>query len=558
MRGQALNSLHIVRWADGRVPGVMPNAPSGFGTTPIIGVRRPTPVISFTKAMRRRTFLHHTLVGSAAFGLTERLSASAARLPRKPNLIVFLPDQQRADTLAPYGRGRTHAPNLNKLASQATVFDRAYVTQPVCTPSRSSLMTGLWPHQSGCTENNQPLAANCQTLPELVADPDYRCAYFGKWHLGDEVFAQRGFHDWISIEDIYQDHFSAGREQGRISDYSRFLLEKGLKPDVPARGTFSRKFASRLPIELSKPVFLERHACDFLERYRRQPFILFVSFLEPHTPYFGPLNNEHRPDEVEFDANVTHTFGEDLPLKYRLKQEGQAVEYGRTPEDFRPIKRNYMGLVTQIDRSIGGVLKKLDDLGLTDDTIVVHTSDHGDMMGSHRLFEKEVMFEESVRVPYLVRLPGQRRPNRIAPAVSHIDFVPTMLDLIGRPAHAQCAGRSLAPALRGELLRPKPVFLQWSPKPGRNERVKKDSVLASADDIARVCGESTRTVITADGWKLSLRDADRAELYHLPRDPGELRNLLPAAPAGVVPRLASLVREWQKASGDKLELAAVP
>ncbi len=503
--------------------------------------------------MHRRTFLHHTVVGGTALGLAPRLPASA-RLPRKPNLIVFLPDQQRADTLAPYGNGRTHAPNLNKLATQSTVFERAYVTQPVCTPSRSSLLTGLWPHQSGCTENNRALPTHAQTLPELLADPDYRCGYFGKWHLGDEVFAQRGFHDWVSIEDIYQEHFSAGRERGRLSDYSRFLLEKGHQPDSPARGAFSRKFASQLPIELSKPVFLERHACDFIERNRRQPFILFISFLEPHTPYSGPLNHEHRLDEVEFDANATHPFDESMPLKYRLKQEAQAEEYGRTPAEFRPIKRNYLGLVTQIDRSIGGVLKKLDDLALADHTVVVHTSDHGDMMGSHRLFEKEVMFEESVRVPFLVRLPGQQQQNRIAEPVSHIDFVPTMLDLLGRPPHGQCAGRSLAPCLRREARPQSPVFIQWSPKPGRTERVKKNTQLASPAAVARACGESTRTVVTPDGWKLSLRDTDHPELYHLPKDPGEMRNLMPEPPPQIVARLTGLIDAWQKACGDSLRL----
>ena len=504
--------------------------------------------------MRRRTFLQQTLLGAAALSLAPRLPASAARLPRKPNLLVFLPDQQRADTLAPYGAGRTHAPNLNKLATQSTIFDRTYVTQPVCTPSRSSLMTGMWPHQSGCTENNQSLAATWKTLPEMLADSDYHCGYFGKWHLGDEVFAQRGFQEWASIEDIYQNHFSEGREAGRISDYSRFLLSKGLKPDVPERGCFSRKFASRLPFELSKPAFLEQNACDFLTRNQRQPFILFVSFLEPHTPYFGPLNSEHRLDEVEFDPNVEDTFGPDMPLKYRLKQEAQAEEYGTTIDEFRLVKRNYMGLVTEIDRSIGGILKKLDDLGLNDDTVVVHTSDHGDMMGSHRLFEKEVMFEEAVRVPYFVRLPGQRRSGRISSAVSHIDFAPTMLDLLGGLPHPQCAGRSLAPCLRGEAHQPSPIFLEWAPKPSGGERVKKDTTLASKEEVAKVCRESTRTVITPDGWKLSLRDADRAELYHLPKDPGELHNLAATAPAGTVSRLSTLIHNWQKEQRDPLKL----
>ena len=105
---------------------------------------------------------------------------------RKPNLILFLPDQQRADTLACYGGVKVHAPNLNKLASESVVFERTYVTHPVCTPSRSSLMTGTWPHINGCTHNSVPLDRRFRVFPELMQDQDYRTAYIGKWHLGED------------------------------------------------------------------------------------------------------------------------------------------------------------------------------------------------------------------------------------------------------------------------------------------------------------------------------------------------------------------------------------
>ena len=105
---------------------------------------------------------------------------------RKPNLILFLPDQQRADTLACYGGVKVHAPNLNKLASESVIFERTYVTHPVCTPSRSSLMTGTWPHINGCTRNSVPLDRRFRVFPELMQDQDYRTAYIGKWHLGED------------------------------------------------------------------------------------------------------------------------------------------------------------------------------------------------------------------------------------------------------------------------------------------------------------------------------------------------------------------------------------
>ena len=365
--------------------------------------------------MNRRLFLRTAGLAASAAAWPTAGRPQPATPRRPPNLLVFLPDQQRADTIDAYaqGVGRVHAPHLARLAGESCVFEKAYVTHPVCTPSRSSLLTGTWPQSNGCTHNNRRLDPAWRTLPEMLGRADWRTGYFGKWHLGDEVFAQRGFEEWVSIEDLYQAHFGAGRDPGAVSDYTRFLRERGHTPDL-AEGVFSRKYASRLPIELSKPRFLEERACDFIARHRAEPWILFVSFLEPHSPYSGPLNEAHTAADVRFEPTAEHTFGADIPLRLRLKQEYQEKEFGRGPAAYFATKRNYQGLVTQIDRSIGAILGQLERLRLADQTVVVHTSDHGDMMGAHRLFEKEVMFEPSARVPWLVRLPGQRRRHRIA------------------------------------------------------------------------------------------------------------------------------------------------
>src|SRR5689334_20835676 len=115
------------------------------------------------------------------------------------NLVIFLPDQQRVDTLACYGNAKVHARNLNKLAAESVVFERAYVTQPVCSPSRASLLTGWWPHASGCTNNGFPVDPRVPTLPQLMGN-EYRTGYIGKWHLRDLPPTQRGFHEWVSVE----------------------------------------------------------------------------------------------------------------------------------------------------------------------------------------------------------------------------------------------------------------------------------------------------------------------------------------------------------------------
>jgi len=463
--------------------------------------------------------------------------------PRKPSLLVFLPDQQRADTITP-----EYAPNLAKLAQQSVVFERAYVTHPVCTPSRSAIMTGTWPHQNGCTHNSVLLPAKYKCLPQFV-DSNYISGYFGKWHLGDDGRAQRGFQHWISTEGT--------------SDYSRYLIEHGQKPDRPD-SSFSARSVSRLPIELSKTQFLEKHACDFIEKYGREPFVLFVAFVEPHSPYNGPLNAIHLlPEEVSTPAELRR----DTPLRYRLMQEWQEAEaildrerlpeqyyFGVTPEERRSIRQRYLGLVTQVDQSIGAILETLVNNGVFDETIIVHTSDHGDMLGDHQLFGKEVMFEEAVRVPLIVKMPHQQSATRYSHPISQIDLLPTLVELLGGEQSDQFAGTSRAAVLQETVSTPidDPVFVEWSPN---RTKIKKRSTLGWRWRIRRAANESTRTIICADGWKLSLRKGDVNELYQLNRDPAETTNLF-AKPeyTRVIHELTEQVHAWQERTRDPLKL----
>jgi arylsulfatase A-like enzyme len=466
---------------------------------------------------------------------------------RKANLVLFLPDQQRADTIACYGGAKVHAPNLNKLASESVVFERTYVTHPVCTPSRSSLMTGTWPHTNGCTRNSVSLDRRFRVFPELMEDRDYRAAYIGKWHLGEEGPIGRGFEEWISTDDH--------------GDYTNFLVSRGIAPDKQNR--FSELAISNLPIELSRPKFLEKHACEFIEKHQRDPFILVVGFVEPHSPYNGPLNDEHPLDQIELDATATRPESEDIPLRYRLMREWQQAEaildrqrlpiqlfFGISPEEYRSIKQRYLGLVTLVDQSIGAILACLERCSLTDNTIVVHTSDHGDSLGAHHLFGKETMFEEATRVPLLVRLPDRRASKTVPNPVSHIDFIPTLLDLLGQPNHPQCAGKSLLPLITEEASPPQNVFLEWAPN---RTKVKKGTKLARRRIVKRAAEESTRAMVTSDGWKLCLRDKDLNELYNLKDDPKETRNLCAHRQcASVISRLTDEIHLWQMANHDKL------
>ena len=183
-----------------------------------------------------------------------------------PNILLIITDQQRADTTACYGNSFVQAPNLNRLAAESVVFQNAYCTDPVCTPSRASIFTGLWPHTHGCIANNIALRPETKTIAESIGD-SHRCAYYGKWHLGDELSAQHGFKEWLSIEDgIYRKYYSDPTELARRSDYHRFLIESGFLPDDTASDgaeVFSREFSAVMAEPYTKATFLGDRASRF-------------------------------------------------------------------------------------------------------------------------------------------------------------------------------------------------------------------------------------------------------------------------------------------------------
>jgi arylsulfatase A-like enzyme len=474
---------------------------------------------------------------------------AGSRISKRPsNLVIFLPDQQRVDTLACYGNQKVHAPNLNKLAADSVIFQRPYVTQPVCSPSRASLMTGLWPHTTGCTNNGFPVDPNVATLPQLLGE-EYRAGYIGKWHLRDKTPTERGFHEWVSVEGA--------------SDYSQFLIKNRIKPDHKKK-SFSALTISDLPLELSQADFLQRHACEFIKRNQNQPFILVVSFVEPHSPYNGPFNDEHHLTREDLDGSTLTPDQHDVPLRYRLLHEWQndkaskdknvrEFRFGVTPAECLSLRQKYYGLITLIDRSVGQILACLENAGLMDRTVITHTSDHGDLLGDHGLFGKGVMYEEAVCVPLLLRLPGGPR-KMINRRVSHIDFVPTLIDLLERRP-VPLAGTSLKPLIFAEDSAPRNVFIEWNPYKKTEKRLKPGTTLAPARSVNRAVRESTRTVIMSDGWKLSLRDNDLCELYNLAEDPSEQRNLFYSGEfRKVIDHGTREIHRWQKETSDTMQL----
>lgn len=484
-------------------------------------------------------------------------------MSKRPNLLFIYTDEQVFKTLEAYGNSQIHMPNLNRLARQSVVFDQAYVVQPICTPSRSTMFTGLYPHANGCVDNGIVLPEEIPCLPEMMPG-DYVTAHYGKWHLGDELFAQHGFQQWIGIEDNYNHQFTPGRDRSVRSGYHHFLIENGLTPKKGDR--FGREEAARLPEHLSKPKFLAREASRFLRENRDNPFILCVGFLEPHMPYISPRNNQYDPNAIPLPPNFHAIPTESQTLKARVayeKYRRQGANNGLTLKDeadWRRLIAYYWGLCSLIDTHVGTILDTLEECGLRDNTIVVFTSDHGDMMGAHQLIAKDLMFQESVRVPWLIRLPGQTESIRVTGPVSHIDLVPTLLDLMGHEIPSHLQGKSLRPWIEGpNHHHDAPAFVQWNTRRAPREPLPDWMLeIAPADQIIASITDHVRTVIRPDGWKFNCSPIGEHELYNLNQDPGETENLFGKPEyADIVADSYALIRDWQRRTADTVQLPPI-
>ena len=469
-----------------------------------------------------------------------------------PNLLFILTDEQRRDTLACYGNEYVQMPCLNALAEQSCVFDDAHCADPVCTPSRGSILTGLHPHSHGATDLNIPLNEDARCLPELFpreARAPYRTEYHGKWHLGDEIYAQHGYASFLSVEDSYTDYFTEKRDKSDRSDYHHFLLNHGFT--LGTHDCFTRHFAAQLPERYSKPKFQADQACRFIRHNRDRPWMLTVSMLEPHMPFYGCRDGQYSPDEIPMFSNFDHIPDEDpesqpLPevIRERLRlyrEKGYEGHDLRTERGWRNLTAKYLGLCSLIDTHVGRILLTLSECGLDQNTVVVFTSDHGDLMGSHCLLEKQLLYREATRVPMLIRLPGQTQSVRLTGPVSQVDLAPTLLELLGQPVPSGLHGQSLAPLLQDAVLS------------GKEEVSAADS---ASDCVISQEPMQTRTLIGKDNWRYSnYAGTGEFELYDLNSDPGERRNLaVHPAHAGRVRDMHERLTAWQYGTGDTIHL----
>ena len=475
----------------------------------------------------------------------------------RPNLLFILTDQQRADSMACYGNDYIDVPNLNRLAEQSFVFENTYVSQPVCSPSRATLLTGTYPHSARVPSCNVPLPNDVPTIAEMVDDA-YRCAWLGKWHLGDEIFAQRGFPEWVGTEDSYRRFYSSEERLSHLSEYHHFLVDRGLEPDrgVVGQKVFSRHFEASLQEDLTKAVFLGERTAEFIRNAGDDPFVAFVSYLEPHPPHTGPFNDMYDPAELPVGPAFRKKPEPNASLLNRVMASyyTESEEYGydlRTEVGWRAVRARYWGNVSLVDRSVGKILDALEESGRADDTIVVFTSDHGEMVGDHGILGKCVMYEESVRVPLLIRAPFlSNEQTRVPGNFSHIDLLPTLMDLLHQPAPDHIQGKSRLPVMKGDAtLVGNDVFIEWNGNNGHP--------IPGEAEVNPAMSTPWRSVVSADRWKLNLSNHDQCELYDLNDDPNEMVNRFDdPGQGGRVKDLKERVRDWQREVRDEVVLPA--
>jgi len=441
----------------------------------------------------------------------------------RPNILLLCTDQQRYDALGAQGNDEISTPNLDRLAEQGALFDQCYVQNPVCAPSRASLMTSRYVHSHGLWANGVSLPAGERIFTRDLADAGYDCGLVGKFHLAaciDGRTEQRhddGFRRFRWAHD-------AGHESPE-NQYHRWLEQRFPELYDHARDPASPVQYGSLPAEAHLTRWTAEETVGFLRDGRDpdKPFFWVANFYDPHHPFEAPPEylaryeagsiSEPVGTPAELDTKPA-IYAEASKRSYAGHAKGFA-EY--TPEEMRQARAAYYAMVTFIDDEVGRILDVLDEQGLADNTIVVFTSDHGEMLGDHQLMLKgPMMFDCAVRVPLIVRWPGVvpagRRHDEL---VQWIDLAPTFIEAAGLPPMPTHQGGSLLPLVRGDGA----GFRDWALSEHRNSGHPYEPGVYT-------------TMLRHDRWKVVVHHGapvtsrDRTgELYDLRADPHELTNL---------------------------------
>ncbi len=457
-----------------------------------------------TKRLTRRGFLRTTGTASAIAALSLPRIAAAASPPTKPiNLLFIMTDQQRFDTLGRAGNTVLRTPHLDAMAAQGAYFENAYSNCPICVPARAVILTGHGIESARVLGNNdcEPNdGANLPTFDNLLAGAGYHTEYYGKWHTPFKYAAtyknpvrQTGKHSRDA--DI----------PGQAAAYKAYV-EEHVEPREPQKGEFLDKGSGRpyapdkldwrygmdaavieqrsreakdaarragkdprkakpkgpnlasqagsygcldVPAAHSRTAFVAGEVIAALERIKDKPFSLTCSFGPPHPPMVlpKPFYGMYPAKDIPVPESIADPM---TNSPYAARAARTEMKHYRNPAYVRQMTSNYYGMVAEVDHWVGKILAKLKALGLAERTLVIFTSDHGEMLGEHGLHSKMVFYEGSSHIPLLMRLPGAIAPGAaVTTPVSHVDLFATILDYLKQPAR-RSDGRSLRKLIDGD------------------------------------------------------------------------------------------------------------
>ena len=368
----------------------------------------------------------------------------SSEVPSRPNVLLIITDQQRYDTLGCTGQDRVATPNIDRLAENGMLFDQAFCTTPICTPSRASLLSGLYPHTHGSVANHQerPGADQMRFNEEIKVIADYlqpegyKCGYAGKWHLGTG-YDRRGFSDFRAA----QYSFDVDRpEENEVVQHARKLGVEISDPHQggyePVRATFDPRTdsgASLLGLADHPSSLMCDRAVEFIHEASSEgePFMLGWSCQEPHPPFVCPEPFFSMYDPADMVLPKSRRDGQTVEyLKARMKEGVLSAIEDLTDDELRVMWARYLGGVSFVDYLVGRLVTALHRENIHDNTLIIFASDHGEMLGSHGMKRKGcVMFEELVHVPLIMVPPGvERKQGRCAELVSLVDLLPTILE----------------------------------------------------------------------------------------------------------------------------------
>ena len=480
------------------------------------------------------------------------------------NVIIIKTDQQRFDTLSCMGHRIVRTPNIDRLAERGTVFRNAFCCSTLCVPSRVSFFTGQYVHRTQCTSNapEKHIKSGDWSFLEALKESGYALGLAGKNHA---------FHDsYIEQHFSYREEYGHwGKTHGDVTErdtaVSQWLSSKeGPGNRMPNGMLMEGLVDTPLPFHMTEcPTWrIAQDAVRFVDQNRNRTFFLHCSFPEPHFPntVCEPYYSMYPTDSVELE-NPNIDWSE-RPFAHFVQSQSSGFD-SYTEEERKKILSIYYGQIHFIDEAVGSLVDAVEEMGLSEKTVFVFTSDHGDFGGRYGLIGKtKAFYEPLIRIPLIIVIPNERQVSQSNANISNIDVMPTVADVIGLKQPNRVQGLSFLPVIRGdershreaifaEVGEPRlpPPHIPIEEYPAYNRRrQEEDGVFWFIEYTTQ--GRSA--MIRKDGWKYCYYTGDREELYHVEDDPTEMTNLASVDEhAEIKDKLKSELLEWSLSEPQK-------